>query len=346
MNIQKQYIPLILCLAFASGIIAGCGRHVKETQTAKAPVSVTAMKVSMTGSAASKTYIGTVHPAKSAVLASAHSGTLAELKVRQGQAVNKGEVIAVINSQRAASSLEMASAALRQAKDGYDRAKAVHESGSIAEVKMVEVETQLRQAEAAYKAAAKAYSDCAVKAPYSGVIGEVYIESGVEVSVAQPVARIMDISSVEIHFPVPEGEINSINTGEEVWINVPALGEDNIAAHLTAKGVAASALSHSYDCTAVPFSSVTGLMPGMVCKVSLAGNGAQAAVIPASVIKTDVSGRYVWAVRDGRAVKVPVVTGGFSGRGVIISEGLEDGDYVIVDGAGKVSSGMKVKIVE
>lgn len=346
MNRPKQHISPILCLALLAGMVTGCGRPAKDTQQAKAPVSVTAMKVTMTGNIASKTYIGTVHPAKSAVLTSIHSGTLAELKIRQGQTVNKGDIIAVINSQRAASSLEMASAALQQAKDGYARAKAVHESGSIADVKMVEVETQLRQAEAAYRAAEKTYEDCTLKAPYSGVIGEVYRESGVEVSVAEPIAKIMDISSVEIHFPVPEGEINSIMPGAEVCINVPALGEDNIAARLAAKGVAASALAHSYECTAVPSSNVSGLMPGMVCKVSMTGDGAQAAVIPASVIKTDVAGRYVWAVRDGRAVKVPVVTGGFSGKGVIVSEGLEDGDYVIVDGAGKVSSGMKVKIVE
>ncbi len=167
MNILKHYIYATLCLVLLAGTVTGCGRHAKDTQTAKAPVSVTVTKVSMAENVASKTYIGTVHPAKSAVLTAVHSGTLAELKVRQGQTVNKGDIIAVINSQRAASSLEMASAALQQAKDGYVRAKAVHESGSIADVKMVEVETQLRQAEAAYKAAYKAHEDCTVNTPYS-----------------------------------------------------------------------------------------------------------------------------------------------------------------------------------
>ena len=50
-------------------------------------------------------------------------------------------------------------------------------------------------------------------------------------------------------------------------------------------------------------------------------------------------------VRDGRVCRQDVKTGGFAGKGVLISEGLQEGDLVIVRGYQKVSSGMEVQTV-
>ena len=110
-------------------------------------------------------------------------------------------------------------------------------------------------------------------------------------------------------------------------------------------GVSASALSHSYTCTVIPDEKIDGLMPGMVCKVS-AGTAGSGIVIPASSVKTGMDGRYVWIVRDGKAARRSIETGGFSGDGVIVESGLASGDLLIVEGAKKVSSGMTVKVVE
>jgi len=341
---MKNTMVFLTCVL----VLAGCGQSRMKSNAVKKvpPAGVKVMEVRMTGSASSRTYVGTVHPVKSNVLSSPYSGTLIEIKVRQGQTVKKGETVAVVESQRVKSSLDMAWASLQQARDGYRRAKSVHESGSIADVKMVEVETQLRQAEAAYEAAGKAYSDCTIKAPYSGTIGDVYTDVGVELSAVEPIVKILDISSVEIRIPVPENEIGALHVGSEASFSVPALGIVDRPAVLASKGITASALSHSYECVLSPRSPVDGLMPGMVCKVTLTGGPDAAAAVPSSVIKTDVSGRYVWAVKNGAAVKLPVSTGGFSGDGVIVTEGLSEGDTIIVEGARKVSSGMKVKIIE
>lgn len=349
MNISENIIVWMTSAAILGGIVSGCGSTGEKKgggSGERQPVAVKVIEADMSGNHAAKTYIGIVHPEKSTVLSCTYPGTLAELHVRQGQAVKKGEVIASINSQKVASSLEMAAATLEQAQDGYRRAKAVHESGSITDVKMVEVETKLKQAEAAYRAAEEASSACMIKAPYTGIIGEVYADSGVELGVAEPVVKIMDISSLEIRFSVPEAEIASMQPGMEAEFSVPATGCKGLKARLTSKGISASALSHGYECVIVPSSKVDGLMPGMVCKVGFPDGRDGVATLPSVVIKTDVSGRYVWAVRDGRAVKLPVGTGGFSGKGVVITEGLEDGELVIAEGAQKVSTGMKVKIVE
>ncbi len=329
----------------AAVILSGCGSRSGE-QAATRTVNVQVQVVESSQNVNSKSYVGVVEPSKSTVLSSRYPGTLVKLAVSQGQRVSKGAVIAEVDAQSVKSSLEAAEATLEQAQDGYDRLKKVYESGSVADVKMVEIETQLAQAEASVKAARQAYNDCTVKAPYSGVISDVYVDEGIELSLAEPIAKIVDASSLEITFPVPEGEIGDVAVGTNAYITVPALGDETIECRISKKGVTASPLSHSYECTLKPTGSATGLMPGMVSKVYLASGGAEKIVIPAGAVKTGENSRYVWVAEDGKAKRVDVTIGGFSGDGVIVSSGLKAGDRLIVKGGQKVSTGMAVNEVE
>lgn len=330
---------------FLAMSVAGCAETDKAEDRHEA-IPVKAISVGKQSGTGIRTYVGTVSPVKSAVISGNYPGTVVRIPVSQGDFVKKGELIAEIYSQSIVSSREMAHATLKQAEDGYARLSQVHGSGSVADVKMVEIETQLSKARAAAEAADKALEDCMIKAPFDGVIGETFIEQGVEVTAAAPIARLLDISSVEISFQVPENEISSIGKGSRFTVTVPAAGDMGFQASFKSKGIVASPFSHSYSCTAVPEARTPGLMPGMVCKISTAGTGTEGIVIPASVIRTDMEGRYVWLAEGQTVEKRYVTTGGFSGKGVIILEGLSEGDQVISEGIQKVSSGMKVRVIE
>ncbi len=329
----------------AAVVLSGCGGRSGE-QAAPRTVNVQVQVVESSQNVNSKSYVGVVEPSKSTVLSSRYPGTLVRLAVSQGQRVAAGAVIAEVDAQSVKSTLETAEATLEQAQDAYDRLKQVYESGSVAEVKMVEIETKLAQAEASVKMARQAYDDCTIKAPYAGVISDVYVDEGIELSLAEPIAKIVDASSLEITFPVPEGEIGDVAVGEDAYVTVPALGDQVVECRISKKGVTASPLSHSYECTLKPTGAASGLMPGMVSKVYLSGNGAERIVIPAGAVKTGEDSRYVWVAEDGKAKRVDVTVGGFSGDGVIVTSGLQEGDRLIVKGGQKVSTGMSVNEVE
>lgn len=334
------------CIALSLLAVCGCGaKHTKDPEIRDiVPVKVTIVSESQLSE--NNNYIGTAVPGKSALLSCSYPGTLTELNIRKGSIVRKGDKIANIESQSVISSAEMAAATLKQAEDGYKRVVQVHESGSIPEVKLVEVQTQLAKARAADVAARKALENCTITAPFDGVIDEVFIEQGVETGAMSPVARILDISSVEIEFSVPEKEIGNLECGDTLFVEIPALGSKRFPTTLKAKGIQASAVSHSYLCTLRHNPAIKGLLPGMVCKVKSTDNNSKSTIIPASTIRTDSKGRYVWSVTDGIVQKKYVKVQAFSGKGVLISEGLHNGDTIITEGSQKVSSGMRVKIVE
>lgn len=334
------YFQLLLC-------IAGCSPRANDSAvTDRTPVAVQVQKISDIESTETTTYVGTAEAIRSTVVSAPSSGRLVKLYVSRGDKVKAGQAIAQIESQTVRSAWQMAQAALEQAEDGYNRAMQVYSSGSISEVQMVDINTKLTQARASADAAQKALDDCTLRAPFDGYVSDVMADESVQLNMFEPVARIMDISEITVRFPVPESEINSILTGQQVSIDVAATGAEDLSGKVLSKGISASPLSHSYDCTASLDSGPGDLMPGMVCEVHVKEGGNSGPVVPASVIQTGTDGRYLWTVRDGKAQRTAVKTGGFSGDGVIITEGLDEGDLVIVGGYQKVSSGMKVSVEE
>lgn len=334
-------------LLAAAAVLSACSVSSSQEGKHTGGIPVKVMEITKTENAGTRSYVGTASAAKSAYLFCRYPGRLVRLHVEKGDFVQAGDVIAEVESQSVISSWQISRSMLEQAEDGYRRARQVYDAGSMPDVKMVEVETKLAQARASADAAEAAMEDCRIKAPFSGVIGEVFVSEGVELDVIDRLVQLLDISTVEIDFPVPEKELSEIRTGEEAHVSVPALGGKNIPVRVKNKGITASPLSHTYECTASLLSPLEGLMPGMVVKVYVDGSSGEGITVPASVIRTDISGRYVWTVSENGIVdKKYVVTEGFSGQGVMISEGLSIGDKVIVEGVQKVCTGLKVRIVE
>lgn len=337
---NRKIAAIILLGAFAAACQSPASQH-QETRE-RAPIPVKTFTVCESGEATVSNFMGEAVPEKSSIVSSPYPGTLAVISVKKGDRVRKGQVLARVESQTVRSSVEIARATLAQARDGYARVKKVYDKGSISQVQMVDMETKLKKAEASARAAEKSLEDCSLRAPYDGVVSEVFAERGVELGIAQPVISIMDDSSVAIRISVHENDINRVQLGGEAAVEFPALGISGIKAHVSEKNMTSLPLSHSYECQLVPENIPEGLVPGMVVKVSMNLGSRRLMIIPGDAVQMDREGKYVWLFDEGTARKMRVTVGGYSGTGVIISNGLIPGDKVICEGYQKVSSGMKV----
>ena len=314
----------ILLLLLPVLALVACSHRVKPVHSDPVTVKVTPVAAETTHVMAS--YVGKAETTGTTILSAPYAGTLVEIPVKQGQSVKKGQVLS-----------------LSQAEDGFERIQKLKDGGAVADVKVVEIETQLAQARAAQAAARQTLEEGILKAPFDGVVGEVYAQKGIRVDVLQPLVQLLDRSGTYVRFAVPETEILQLNPGMAVEIEVPAL-EKTFQATVETKGVVGQPLSHAYDCLA----RVTdkSLLPGMVCKVRVLMPSAKHILCPASAVRTGAEGRYVWCVEQGIAVRKDIVVGGYSGRNIIVESGLREGDLLIVEGARKVSGGMRVKTVQ
>lgn len=337
----------VAALVIFTGAVSGC-RNGNEVRTTSGTVKVRVMEASSVPVTSGKSYVGTVRASKSVVLTAPFSATVVELDVNEGDRVKAGQTLARLSSETVESSLQAAEATLLQAQDAYDRISSVKETGSVPAVKIVEVETALTKAKSMAAVARKAKQDCDVKAVYDGTIGKVYVAVPEDVDGIAPLMQLVDTDSLEIVIPVPETEIASMREGALAEISIPALGNVSIKAELVRKGVVASAVAHNYDCILRPLAQLEGLLPGMVGKVRFySPSSAEMIVIPAAAVRTDADGRFVWSVgEDGTVCKTRVTVGGFAADGVVVSSGLSGSEKIITDGAAKVSTGMKVEIIQ
>lgn len=309
-------------------------------------VKVKTMKVGSSVQTGGMYFSGTVEGENTSKLSFPVAGTLRNINVQPGTAVRKGQLIATIDPSSMRNTYDAAKAALVQAKDAYDRMKMLYEKGSLAEIKWIEVQSKLQQAQAMEEIARKNLQDCSLYAPYGGIIASKDAEVGQSVMPGTPVVSLVTGRKLRVNISVPETEISHIALGQEATICVPTLDRKSVSGRVVEKGIQADPLTRSYDVKISIDGMSGGIMPGMVTEVSVQHDSiSDRIVIPAEALQLDENNNYfVWVNVSGKASKRMVRCGEFTAHGVTIQSGLENGSELIVEGQHKVCEGTPVRL--
>lgn len=343
-----RFLPLMIV---ALALLGACksenkneAKPVADTLQA-VPVSV----ITAAGGAVSDgvKFSGTLEEEQTTVLSFSTAGTITEFLLEEGQHVSKGQYIGSVDMAQAQRAHETTLATLEQAQDAYNRIKMLYDNQSVPEIKWVEVQTKLREAQSSEQIARRTMEDCKLYSPTSGIVTEKIVQQGQNVAPGMPVAKITGVSNLKARISVPESEIAAIHLGQKAVMEVAALGNKRYNVEVCEKCVLANQLSRSYDVKFAILGAQQGLMSGMIANVVFNSdkqprtNGA--VVIPANIIQIDDNNKsFVWTVVNGKAAKTLVECGDFAGAGVVIESGLKAGDKVIAEGQHKVCEGTPV----
>ena len=329
-------------------VALACSCSEKKEQRSVKPVKVKTTVVGTTMAAGSQAYSGTIEEQSGTTLSFASVGTVQNMCVDEGQWVKKGQLIGLLDDTSVRQAYEAAKATREQAEDALERMKLLHENGSLPEIKWIEVQTQVKQAQASEQIAQKALADTRLLAPFSGYIAKKDIETGQNAAPGVSVVKLVRIDQVKVKINIPEEDIADTRKGQSVTVTVEALGNRSFVARISEKGVQADPITRSYEVKATLDNPRHELLPGMLCCVLLDGDAAERTtiVLPAQVIQIDADNQpFVWTVKGSKAVKTPLRLGGNAGQGVEVTDGVTPGDSVIVNGQQKVSAGMEVKAI-
>ena len=306
-------------------------------------IAVGVQQIDTMGGLVRNSYPGYLEEGNSVDISFKYGGTLQTLNVKEGSMVRKGQVLARAASPQMESTQRSAQATLEQAQDAYDRLKKVHDNGSLPEIKWREMVANLEKAEAALDLANAMLADNTVTAPFDGTVTNLNAVKGESITPLKPVMRIISTEGLVVKISVPENEIAKVQLGDEAQILIPALNNRRCKGHIIEKNMTASLLTHSYPVKVLIDEKDEAFTPGMIAKVVLSADVDNGIVIPANAVLINNDGKFVWVVKDGRATRQTITISGYSGTGVVVSEGLHSGDIVIVEGYKKVSEGMKVE---
>ena len=316
----------------------------KDKGTAEREIPVKVIRITNMSSVKEQYYVGTVEETSASSLSFRVMGNVERILVREGQRVDKGQLLASLDPATLKNAYEAARASLVQAQDACDRMKILYDSKSLPEIKWVEVQSKLQQAQSTERIARKNLEDASLFAPFSGVIGKRTVEPGENVQPGVPVLTLLEIDEVYIRIAIPEKEVAGLDK-QKALITVGALGDRSFEGQITEKGVVADPLSHTYDARIRLNNGKGLLMPGMVCRVNVLDDATAPVVsIPANAVQISHTGNnFVWCVNNGRVEARPVTTGSLTADGIEITNGLKEDDQVVTEGYQKISENMKVK---
>ena len=136
-------------LILGSILFAGCKDNKKAVE--ERIVSVNAKVIEEETFGEKRTYVGTIEASETVSLSFEAGGNVKDVFVKVGDNVHAGQLLARLDKTSVQSSYDAAKSALKQAEDGYRRAKQLHDNGSLPEVRWVEIQTKLAQAESMEK---------------------------------------------------------------------------------------------------------------------------------------------------------------------------------------------------
>ncbi|WP_295954763.1 efflux RND transporter periplasmic adaptor subunit [Rhodoferax sp.] len=302
---------------------------------------------------------GALKAANSAVVKARVAGELQGLRVREGDSVQAGQVLARIAptevQARLQQALEQAGAAKAQidiAQRQFANNQALVDQGFISKTALDASQATLNAAQSTHRAALAAAAvarqtvdDAVLRAPISGLIAQRLAQPGERVALDTRVLEIVDIRRMELEASVSAADAVALRVGQKAQLHIEGSASDTqIAATVVRINPSTQAGSRSV-LVYLAVDAVPGLRQGLFAEGTLGTGQTSALAMPVSALRTDKPLPYVQVVENHRVVHKTVVPGlrGQVGTETMVAvTGLADGAQVIQGSLGSLAEGTAV----
>ena len=183
-------------------------------------------------------------------------------------------------------------------------------------------------------------------APVSGVVGILDVEIGDRVAAREDLATITDRSVILIDFRIPERVIGRTLLGMEVEVTPLGFAETTLAGEISAIDTVVDRASRTLRVQARVENAEDRLRAGMAFSVALTFPGETLVAVDPLALQWSSEGAFVWAVRDGRAERVPATIAQRNSGAVLVDAELRAGERVVVEGVQTLRPGSEVIVTD
>jgi len=372
----RNSLPITLSTLLLTSLLAlllmSCGKKEEEKAEAIAarPIKLMAVGSDLTGQ--TRKLPGTVRATKRVDLAFQVSGPLIELPVKEGQRVNRGDLIARINPQDFETSLRNAKGAMARAKASVDYAIAEYQrfrnvkatdAGAVSDSQVhlkftaqAVAQAGLQSAEAGLAAAQDQLDYTRLRAPFTGLIARRLVDNYQEVAVKQPIVSLQNMSDIEVLVDVPESMMAPIReTKPRLYADFASDPTRQFELKIKEAALLADSMTQTFQVVLVmPAPAGIRILPGMTATVSIefakVPEDEGGIVVPAVAVWADDAGHsMVWVV-DTKTMAVhrrAVTTGDLTGTDSIkIRAGLAPEEVIAISGVSKLQEGQVIRKLE
>lgn len=267
--------------------------------------------------------------------------------------------------------VEQAEANYLNAKDNYERMKALYEEGAVSKQQFESVElqytvaksqyesislsapdnlkaaeAQMKQAQAALELARSQLENAVVTSPVSGIVAMRNINPGEMASPGVPVFTIVNLDRVFVEVNISESIINKVKMGQEVAVRVASADNGEFKGIVTNISPAADPMTRAFPAKVELDNADHTLKGGMFAEILLPTDRRENVIIvPQEAVLDMGNEKIVFVIQGDTAYKRSVVVGIKDGTNIEIINGVKEGENVVVSGQNTLRDKAEVFIV-
>ncbi|WP_240989518.1 efflux RND transporter periplasmic adaptor subunit [Salipiger mangrovisoli] len=269
------------------------------------------------------------------------AGTVIEMPFAKGDRVQRGDVLARLNSARAEAALTQAEEQRANAQREFDNAAQLFERGVATNDRLSEARAALAAAEADVASAEEAIDNLVVEAPFAGRIEGLPASEGEYVQAGATISRVVDNDPLTVAIQVPQQALSRISEGQSAEVNF--ITGQTREGWVSFVGAAAASETRTF-LTEIEVANPGGEVPaGVSAQVTIPTGEATAHRVAPSIISLDEAGQIgLKTVEDGRVAFHPIQIVKTEIDSVWVT-GLDDDVTIITVGQGFVRDGEEVR---
>lgn len=290
------------------------------------------------------TALGTATALQSVTVQPKASGTLTEIAVQSGQAVQAGDVLARLDSNVQQIARDKADLTLQDARRTLERNKVLVQNNAAPVNQTQAVELAAQMAELSLRQAEQDLADRTVIAPISGVAGIVKLNAGNDVTSSTAIVTIENASSLLVNFWLPERLAGQVNLGAEATLLPVAQPDRSLTAKIASIDNQIDPASGTFQVQAQVDNTDARLQAGMAFTVVMQFVGQSFVTVDPLAVQWGSDGAYVWRYTEGKVEKVPVRIVQRNTETVLVAGEIAAGDSIVTEGLDGLKPGAEVQV--
>ncbi len=274
-------------------------------------------------------------------------GVIKEIYVKEGQVVQKGFVMARLNTEVLQRSMEEIQVQLDLATTNYQRLKNLWDQKIGSEMQFLQAKNNMESLQKRIESLKSQINMTEVKSPIDGVVDVVYQEKGDIGGPQVRFANVVNIGKIKIYADVSESYLTKVKVGDRVKVFFPALNRE-VETTILQIGNTIDPNNRTFRLRLNLNNPDKLIKPNLVSIIRIRDyKSDNAIVVPSLLIKQDFKGDYTY-IADNEAGKqvakrVYVTPGVTDNNMTEVTKGLEGGMKIISEGFNQVANGTLIQ---
>ncbi len=272
------------------------------------------------------------------------SDRIERILFREGEQVEAGQLLVVMNSAEERAQLAEALANLSDQRQQFERLDRLVATNSAALSQRDEQKARLEAAEARVGAIRARLEEREIRAPFAGQLGLRQVSPGARIASGTMITTLDDVQPIKLDFSVPEGFLSVLHDGASIRGRTAAWPDQVFEGKVIQISPRVDPLTRSVAIRAEIPNDERRLRPGMLMLVDLVRDERMGLMVPESALSPRGDDQFVFRIRDGKAEQVRVTVGSRLPGIAEITSGLSEGDVVVAEGGLRLRSGNEVNV--